>query len=77
MPRPSLTIAYTATEYREEEYDAEIIYVDNDSWYTTKKVTLQEPSAGFRKAVSNITYPQPAEAHIPPHQYYLEPPYSH
>ena len=56
MPRPSLTIAYTATEYREEEYDAEIIYVDNDSWYTTKKVTLQEPSAGFRKAVSNITY---------------------
>ena len=56
MPRPSLTIAYTATEYREEEYDADIIYVDNDSWYTTKKVTLQEPSAGFRKAVSNITY---------------------
>lgn len=56
MPRPSLTISYTATEYREEEYDAEIIYVDNDNWYTTKKVTLQEPSAGFRKAVSNITY---------------------
>ena len=56
MPRPSLTISYTATEYREEEYDAEIIYVDNDSWYTTKQVTLQEPSAGFRKAVSNITY---------------------
>ena len=56
MPRPSLTIAYTTTEYREEEYDAEIIYVDNDSWYTTKMVTLQEPSAGFRKAVSNITY---------------------
>ncbi len=56
MPRPSLTISYTATEYREEEYDAEIIYVDNDDWYTTKQVTLQEPSAGFRKAVSNITY---------------------
>lgn len=56
MPRPSLTVSYTATEYREEEYDAEIIYVDNDNWYTTKQVTLQEPSAGFRKAVSNITY---------------------
>ncbi len=56
MPRPSLTVAYTTTEYREEEYDAEIIYVDNDSWYTTKKVTIQEPSAGFRRAVSNITY---------------------
>lgn len=56
MPRPSLTVSYVATEYKEEEYDAEIIYVDNDSWYTTKKVTIQEPSAGFRKAVSNVTY---------------------
>ena len=56
MPRPSLTVSYTATEYREEEYDAEIIYVDNDDWYTTKKVTIQEPSAGFRRAVSNVTY---------------------
>lgn len=56
MPRPTLTISYNTTEYREEEYDAEIIYVDNDSWYTTKKVTIQEPSAGFRKAVSNVTY---------------------
>ncbi len=56
VPRPTLTVSYMATEYREEEYDAEIIYVDNDDWYTTKKVTLQEPSAGFRRAVSNITY---------------------
>lgn len=56
MPKPTLTISHTATEYREEEYDAEVIYVDNDEWYTTKKVTLQEPSAGFRKAVSNVTY---------------------
>ena len=56
MPRPSLTVSYTTTEYREEEFDAEIIYVDNDNWYTTKKVTIQEPSAGFRKAVSNFTY---------------------
>ncbi len=56
VPRPTLTVSYMATEYREEEYDAEIIYVDNDEWYTTKQVTLQEPSAGFRRAVSNITY---------------------
>lgn len=56
MPKPTLTISYMTTEYREEEYDAETIYVDNDEWYTTKKVTLQVPSAGFRKAISNTTY---------------------
>ncbi len=56
VPTPTLTVAYTTTEYREEEYSAEIQYVDNDNWYTTKQVTLQEPSNGFRKAVSNITY---------------------
>lgn len=56
VPKPTLTISYKLTEYREEEYDAETIYVDNDEWYTTKKVTLQVPSAGYRKAVSNTTY---------------------
>lgn len=56
VPKPTLTIAYTTTEYREEEYSAEIQYVYNDNWYTTKQVTLQEPSNGFRKAVSEITY---------------------
>lgn len=56
VPKPTLTVSYTTTEYREEEYSAEIQYVDNDNWYTTKQVTLQEPSNGFRKAVSEITY---------------------
>lgn len=56
IPKPTLIVSYTATEYREEEYDAEIIYIDNDAWYTTKKVTRQNPSTGFRKAVSDITY---------------------
>lgn len=56
IPKPTLTLEYISTVYREEEYSAEIQYVDNDAWYTTKQVTLQEPSNGFRKAVSNITY---------------------
>lgn len=56
VPKPALTVTYTVTEYKEEEYSAEIEYVDNDEWYTTKQVTLQEPSNGFRKAVSNVTY---------------------
>jgi len=56
IPTPTFTVAYTITEYREEEYSAEVQYVDNDKWYTTKQVTLQEPSNGFRKAVSDVTY---------------------
>lgn len=56
IPKPTLTLAYTMTEYREEEYSAEIQYIDNDDWYTHTQVTRQEPSNGFRKAVSNITY---------------------
>ena len=42
--------------YYEEIYDADVIYVDNDSWYTTQTKVLQQPSAGFRKIVANETY---------------------
>lgn len=56
VPEPPLTVSYTATEYREEEYQAETIYIDNDSWYTTKQVTRQNPSTGFRRAISSVTY---------------------
>lgn len=56
VPEPPLTISYVVTEYREEEYQAETIYIDNDSWYTTKSVTLQNPSTGFRRAISSVTY---------------------
>jgi len=56
IPEPELSVERTEENYYEEEYEAEIIYVDNDSWYTTKTVTLQEPSAGFRKVVAAVSY---------------------
>lgn len=56
VPKAPLTVSYTVTEYREEEYQAETIYIDNDSWYTTKQVTRQNPSTGFRRAISSVTY---------------------
>ena len=31
-------------------------YVDNDDWYTTQTKTLQEPSAGHRIVVANVSY---------------------
>lgn len=56
VPEPELSIVREEESYYEEEYDAEIIYVDNDDWYTTQTKTLQEPSAGFRKLVAKVQY---------------------
>ncbi len=56
IPEPELSVERTEENYYEEEYEAEIIYIDNDSWYTTQKKTLQEPSAGFRKVVAAVSY---------------------
>ena len=56
VPEPELSVLWTRREIVEESYEADIIYIDNDNWYTTKQVTLTEPSAGFRKIVSDVTY---------------------
>lgn len=55
-PEPPLSINRVEQEYIEEDYDAPIQYVDNDEWYTTDMVTLQQPSAGHRNIVAQITY---------------------
>ncbi len=56
VPEPELSIAYTMQEYYEEDYEAEVQYVDNDSWYTTQSKVIQEPSAGHRKVVALVSY---------------------
>lgn len=56
QPEPPLSIERKEQVYYEEEYDDEIIYVDNDDWYTTQEKTLQEPSAGFRKVAALVSY---------------------
>ena len=56
IPEPELSVERQEEAYYEEEYDEEIIYIDNDEWYTTQTKTLQEPSAGFRKVVALISY---------------------
>lgn len=53
VPEPVLAVEYTIREHYEESYEAEIQYVDNDTWYTTQKVTLQEPSAGYREVIAD------------------------
>lgn len=60
-PEPELSVIRQEQLYYEEDYDADVIYIDNDDWYTTDKVTRHEPSAGHRKVVSIITYRNDAE----------------
>ena len=56
QPEPPLSVERQEQEYYEEDYDADIIYIDNDEWYTTQEVTLQEPSAGHRKVAALVSY---------------------
>lgn len=56
VPEPELSVRRIEQNYYEEVYDADVIYVDEDSWYTTQTEVLRQPSAGFRKVVADVTY---------------------
>ena len=56
VPEPELSVERTEQNYYEESYDAEVIYVDNDEWYTNQTQVLQQPSAGFRRVVADVSY---------------------
>jgi len=56
VPEPEINIERVERIYVEEIYDEPVIYVDNDSWYTTQSQVLQQPSSGFRRAVVDIRY---------------------
>lgn len=56
VPEPELSVVREEVNYYEEVYNADVVYVDNDDWYTTKSVVLQEPSAGFRKVIAEEVY---------------------
>ncbi len=61
VPEPELSVERQEEVYYEEDYEAEVVYVDNDDWYTTESVTRQEPSAGHRKVVAIVSYRNNAE----------------
>lgn len=56
VPEPELSVERTEENYYEEIYDADIIYIENNDWYTTQTVVHQQPSAGFRKIVARVNY---------------------
>ena len=56
VPEPELSIMWKEEQVYTEDYEAEVQYIPNDEWYTTQRVTLQEPSAGRRKVAAVIEY---------------------
>lgn len=56
VPEPELSVERVEEKYYEESYDADIIYIDRDDWYTTQTNVVQQPSAGFRKIVAKVSY---------------------
>lgn len=56
VPEPELSVERQEENYYEEDYEAEVIYVDNDEWYTNQTKVLQEPSAGHRNVVAIVSY---------------------
>lgn len=56
VPEPELSVERTEQVYIEEIYEADVIYLDRNDWYTTKTNVVQNPSAGFRKIVAVLHY---------------------
>ncbi len=55
VPQPELSVIWTETSRYDEVYDLPTEYVYNEDWYTNQQETLQQPSAGYRNAVTEIT----------------------
>ena len=56
VPEPELSLSYTKQEYYEEDYEADVIYKNNDDWYTTKTEVVQQPSTGHRRVIALVGY---------------------
>ena len=56
VAKPKLAVVRQEEMYYEEDYEADVIYIDNDEWYTTQTKVLQQPSAGHRKVVAVVSF---------------------
>lgn len=56
VPEPFLSVYRIEEVRRQEAFDLPTEYVYNDSWYTSDRVTLRQPSQGFRDAVALVKY---------------------
>jgi len=56
VPEPKLAVNRVEEIYVEEGYSAPVEYIYNDEWYTTDKVVHQQPSDGFHRAITLVSY---------------------
>lgn len=56
VPEPDLKIRLTMGEVYEEDYTADPVIIENDSWYTTKEVVHQEGTTGYRERNDVVVY---------------------
>lgn len=56
VPEPDLKIRLTVGEVYEEDFEAEPIIIENDSWYTTKEVVHEEGTTGHRERNDIVVY---------------------
>lgn len=56
VPEPELSVVTTVQEAYNEEYKADTVYIDNDSWYTNQTEVKQEATVGNRDVVAQVTY---------------------
>lgn len=56
VPEPELSVTRVEQNYYEEIYDAEVQIIEVDEWYTNQTEVLQQPSAGFRKVVADVSF---------------------
>lgn len=56
VPEPELSVTRQEVNYYEEIYNADIVYIDVDSWYTYQTEVVQQPSAGFRRVIVSETF---------------------
>lgn len=55
VPEPDLKLRVVKGEIYEEDYNAEPTIIENDSWYTTKKVVHYEGTTGHRERNDIVT----------------------
>lgn len=56
VPEPELSVTRVEQNYYEEIYDAEVQIIEVEEWYTNQTQVLQQPSAGFRKVVADVSF---------------------
>lgn len=54
VPQPEVSVWYKQRAAYEEEYEEDVIYQDNSSWYVGTEKVLQEGTTGRRQVVADI-----------------------